>query len=62
MQPRSQAPECPVCGTHELLTVTLVVGDSPMEFTTCHTCERKWWERDGEKVPLSSLLNLVGRH
>jgi DNA-directed RNA polymerase subunit M/transcription elongation factor TFIIS len=60
-RPRSHAPKCPACGTQELLTVTLTVDDAPMEFTTCHTCERRWWSRDGELVPLGSLLGLVGK-
>ena len=52
---------CPDCGTEELLKVTLTVAGSEMEFTTCHTCEGRWWEREGELVPLTSLLSLVGR-
>ena len=30
-----------------------------LAFTTCHLCEAKWWYRDGEAVPLQSVIGLV---
>lgn len=37
----------------------MVVGGRDLAFSTCHHCEAKWWFRDGEEVPLSSVIGLV---
>jgi len=61
-RPHRKSQACPDCGAHELMSVKLIVADSPVEFTSCQACEGKWWERDGEMVTLDSVLTLVGRH
>jgi formate dehydrogenase maturation protein FdhE len=55
------APEgtCPACGTGELISISMSVNGSDLAFTTCHLCEAKWWYRDGEAVPLQSVIGLV---
>jgi hypothetical protein len=35
------------------------VSGSDLFFTTCHMCEAKWWYRDGEAVPLKSVIGGV---
>jgi len=50
---------CPGCGSRETLKVTLTLAGSPTTFTMCNMCEWKAWERDGEKLPLGSVLSLV---
>ena len=39
--------------------MTLTLAGSPATFTMCNLCEWKAWERDGEKLPLGSVLGLV---
>ena len=34
-------------------------GDTDLAFTTCHMCEAKWWFKDGELLPLASVIGLV---
>jgi formate dehydrogenase maturation protein FdhE len=50
---------CPACGTGELISISMAVNGSDLGFTTCHLCEAKWWYRDGEAVPLQSVIGLV---
>ena len=61
-RPHPETSTCPTCGANELMSVRLVVAESPMEFTSCQACEGRWWERDGEMVSLDSVLTMVGRH
>jgi hypothetical protein len=50
---------CTVCRKGDLITITMTVGDSTLSFITCHACESKWWERDGEAVALSTVIDEV---
>jgi DNA polymerase III alpha subunit (gram-positive type) len=50
---------CPVCHQGDLITISMTVSGSDLSFTTCHMCEAKWWYRDGEAVPLQSLIGSV---
>ena len=37
----------------------MTVGGRDLSFCTCHHCEAKWWYRDGDPVPLDSVIGLV---
>jgi DNA polymerase III alpha subunit (gram-positive type) len=50
---------CPVCNQGDLIGITMTVSGSDLSFTTCHMCEAKWWYRDGEAVPLQSVIGNV---
>jgi len=50
---------CPECHQGDLITITMNVSGSDLSFTTCHMCEAKWWYRDGEAVPLQSVIGSV---
>lgn len=50
---------CPVCHQGDLISISMTVSESQLSFTTCHLCEAKWWHRDGETVPLRSVLGSV---
>ena len=52
---------CPECKQGDLITISMSVSDRDLMFTTCHMCESKWWYRDGELVPLTSVIDLVVR-
>lgn len=56
---RGPAHPCPVCQQGDLITITMNVGENGLSFTTCHMCEAKWWYRDGESVPLRSVIGGV---
>jgi hypothetical protein len=36
-----------------------MLAGSPVSFTSCSNCEWKGWEREGQKLPLGSVLGLV---
>jgi len=50
---------CPTCKQGDLITISMMLSDRDLTFTTCHLCEAKWWERDGDLVPLASVIDLV---
>jgi hypothetical protein len=50
---------CPSCRQGDLIAISMSVSERDLTFSTCHLCEAKWWYRDGELVPLSSVLDLV---
>jgi DNA polymerase III alpha subunit (gram-positive type) len=50
---------CPNCKRGDLITITMAVSGRDIMFSTCHLCESKWWLRDGEHVPLTSVIDLV---
>ena len=50
---------CPNCKQGDLITISMAVSERDLTFTTCHMCEAKWWFRDGEEVPLQSVIGLV---
>jgi len=52
---------CPECKQGDLITISMSLSDRDLNFTTCHMCESKWWFRDGELVPLTSVIDLVVR-
>lgn len=50
---------CRACGSGEVVTISLTVDSQDLSFTSCHACEEKWWDKDGEDVELDSVINLV---
>ena len=37
----------------------MTVGGSLLSFTSCPVCEWKGWQREGENIPLGSVLSMV---
>lgn len=50
---------CPTCRSGDLISISMTVSGNHVSFTTCHFCEAKWWHRDGEVVPLRSVIEMV---
>jgi hypothetical protein len=50
---------CPECKQGDLITISMSVSERDLTFSTCHMCESKWWFREGELVPLTSVIDLV---
>jgi hypothetical protein len=50
---------CPSCGSAETIRVAITLAGSSTSFTSCSDCEWKGWEREGEILPLGSVLALV---
>jgi hypothetical protein len=51
------ATKCPACSGTRLTKLTMILTDgSPVDFTSCHTCEHKSWVQDGATLPVDSVL------
>ena len=50
---------CPICHQGDLISISMNVSANDLSFTTCLMCEAKWWYRDGESVPLRSVIGSV---
>jgi len=37
----------------------MTLAGCPASFTMCNSCEWKAWEREGERLPLGSVLTLA---
>ena len=54
---------CPACPAERLTSVALAVGGTALTMNGCPACGCRFWERDGGRVPLEEVLDLllVGR-
>ena len=53
--------QCPRCGIEEVIEIhqKLPDGTEVDFFFSCHKCDEKWWDRDGELIDLRDVLELV---
>lgn len=54
--------DCSQCGQPDVLEIEHVLPDgSEVRFFSCHNCEEKWWNREGEDIDVSTVLEIVRR-
>jgi transposase-like protein len=54
--------ECPQCGSRNVININLTMEDGePVSFYSCHSCDKRWWNRDGEPIDLPNVLELAKR-
>ena len=42
-----------------MIQIELTLPDgSEVIFCSCHRCETKWWDRDGEQLALDALIDI----
>jgi transposase-like protein len=59
----ASAPTCPYCGSTRLTKIAMTLTDgSPVDFSSCHTCEQKSWLQDGEPLPIDVVLAKAQKH
>ena len=51
--------KCPACGSKDIMSVGMTLVEAALAFSFCTGCEWKGWEREGQTLPLSSVLSLV---
>ena len=52
--------QCTACGGRNVIEIELTLPDgTEVLFCSCHACETRWWNRDGESVPLDAVLDLA---
>ena len=53
---------CNTCGQNSVIEIELTLPDgSEVVFCSCHRCESKWWDRDGEVLDLDALIDVARR-
>lgn len=53
---------CSTCGQDTVIEIELKLPDgSEVVFCSCHRCESKWWDRDGEHLELDALVDVARR-
>ena len=53
---------CNTCGRNSVIQIELTLPDgSEVVFCSCHRCESKWWDRDGEVLDLDGLIDVARR-
>ena len=53
---------CNTCGRNSVIQIELTLPDgSEVVFCSCHRCESKWWDRDGEVLDLDALIDVARR-
>jgi transposase-like protein len=50
---------CPYCRSHSLVEIGMNLNGDRVIMHSCPACERRWWDRDGQRVGLRSVLDLV---
>src|SRR5205085_11911654 len=50
---------CSHCHSHDLVEIRMQLHAQTVTMHSCQTCERRWWDRDGQSVGLRSVLDLV---
>ena len=53
---------CASCSTDSVIQIELTLPDgTEVQFHSCHKCENRWWDRDGEQLGLDAVLDLARR-
>jgi DNA-directed RNA polymerase subunit M/transcription elongation factor TFIIS len=52
---------CTTCGEASVIQIDMTLPDgSEVVFNSCHVCEAKWWDKEGEPVHVDGIIDLVG--
>ena len=56
----NQPLRCTACGANDVIQIELTLPDgTEVEFYSCHKCDTRWWNREGEPLPLDAVLDLA---
>ena len=51
---------CAVCGQNSVIEIEMKLPDgTEVVFCSCHECEARWWDKEGESIPVEAIINLV---
>ena len=52
--------QCADCGANNVIQIELTLPDgTEVNFCSCHQCEARWWDREGEPLELDVVLELA---
>ena len=53
---------CATCGADSVIQIELKLADgTEVDFYSCHQCETRWWNQNGEDLGLDDVLDLASR-
>jgi len=51
---------CEQCGQDSVIQIELTLPDgTEVVFCSCHRCESRWWDHDGETLELDAVIDLA---
>ena len=51
---------CTSCGQASVIQIDMTLPDgSAVKFNSCHVCEAKWWDKEGEAIEVDGIIDLV---
>lgn len=54
---------CETCSGNRVTSITMTLTDgSPVDFTSCHSCETKSWKQNGRELDISTVLGKAQKH
>ena len=52
---------CTACGSDSVIQIDMTLPDgTEVVFNSCHVCEAKWWDKEGESIEVDGIIDLVG--
>lgn len=52
---------CTSCGERSVIQIEMKLPNgTEVVFCSCHVCETKWWDREGETIAVDGIIDLVG--
>ena len=54
---------CGTCAGTRVTSITMTLTDgSPVDFTSCHSCETKSWKQNGRELDITTVLGKAQKH
>ena len=54
---------CGTCAGNRVTSITMTLTDgSPVDFTSCHSCETKSWKQAGRELDITTVLGKAQKH
>jgi len=50
---------CPICRDKRLVEIHLTLKGSQLTMHSCSHCDTRWWDTEGELVPLQSVFAMA---
>ena len=51
---------CGSCGQNSVIQIEMTLPDgTEVVFCSCHDCEARWWDNDGDVISVDGIIDLV---
>ncbi len=52
---------CTSCGQNSVIEIAMTLpDDTEVVFCSCHVCEARWWDKEGERIDVDGIIDIVG--